>query len=77
MLKLFKKWIVDRAPIWAKASLQADVEALVAENNLLRAEIDRLNAYIHGLQYAARALRKITINTGSTREVIKHETTEQ
>lgn len=77
MMKVFKKWIVDRAPIWAKASLQADIKALEEENQRLRSEIDRLNAYIHGLQYAARALRKITINTGSTREVIKHETTEQ
>lgn len=77
MIKRFRKWIVDRAPIWAKASLQADIKALEEENKRLRSEIDKLNAYIQGLQYATRALRRITINTGSTREVIKHEISEQ
>lgn len=63
MIKKFKKWLVDRAPIWAKASLQADIQALEMENKRLQAENDRLNAYIQGLQYATRALRRITINT--------------
>lgn len=63
MIKRFRKWIVDMAPIWAKASLQVENRALEAENQRLRQEIDRLNAYIQGLQYAARALRRITINT--------------
>ena len=76
-MKKIKKWLVNRAPIWARASLQADVEALKEENRVLRAEIDRLNAYIHGLQYATRALRRITINTGTTKEVNKHEISEQ
>ena len=63
MIKRFRKWVVDRAPIWAKASLQADIKALDMENKRLQAENDRLNAYIQGLQYATRALRRITINT--------------
>lgn len=63
MIKRFRKWVVDRAPIWAKASLQADIQALEMENKRLQAENDRLNAYIQGLQYATRALRRITINT--------------
>lgn len=63
MRKRIRKWIIDRAPIWAKASLQAEVQRLEAENTRLRAEIDRKDAYIQGLQYAVRALRKITINT--------------
>lgn len=63
-MRKIKKWIVDMAPIWAKASLQADVRALEAENRQLRAEVDTLNAYIQGLQYATRALRRITINAG-------------
>lgn len=77
MIKKIRKWIVDRAPIWAKASLQAENKAIADENARLRAEIDRLNAYIHGLQYATRALRRITINTGPTKEVNKHEISEQ
>ena len=76
-MKRIKKWLVNRAPIWARASLQEDIKALEAENNRLRAEIDRLNAYIQGLQFATRALRRITINTGSTKEVNKHEISEQ
>lgn len=76
-MKKIKKWLVNRAPIWARASLQEDIKALEAENNRLRTEIDRLNAYIHGLQYATRALRRITINTGPTKEVNKHEISEQ
>ena len=73
MMKRIKQWIVNRAPIWAKASLQADIKALETENARLLAEIDRLNAYIQGLQYATRALRRITINTGGE----KHELHEQ
>lgn len=69
MIKRIRKWLVNRAPIWAKASLQADIMALEAENRSLRAEIDRLNAYIQGLQYATRALRRITINTGGNHEL--------
>ena len=63
MIKKIKKWIVDMAPIWAKATLQAENRALAEENQRLRDEIDRLDAYIQGLQFATRALRRITINT--------------
>lgn len=63
MRKRIRKWIVDMAPIWAKATLQAENRALAEENRQLRDEIDRLNAYIQGLQFATRALRRITINT--------------
>ena len=63
MRKRIRKWIVDMAPIWARATLQAENRALAEENQRLRDEIDRLNAYIQGLQFATRALRRITINT--------------
>lgn len=63
MRKRIRKWIIDMAPIWAKATLQAENRALAEENQRLRDEIDRLNAYIQGLQFATRALRRITINT--------------
>lgn len=76
-MKRIKKWLVNRAQIWARASLQEDIKALEAENNRLRTEIVRLNAYIQGLQYATRALRRITINTGPTKEVNKNEISEQ
>ena len=63
MRKRIRKWIVDMAPIWAKATLQAENRALAEENRRIRDEIDRLNAYIQGLQFSTRALRRITINT--------------
>ena len=61
MRKRIRKWIVDMAPIWAKATLQAENRALAEENQRLRDEIDRLNAYIQGLQFATRARRRITV----------------
>lgn len=64
MIRKIREWLINRAPIWARASLQADNEVLREENKRLREEIDRLNAYIQGLQYATRVLRRITINTG-------------
>ena len=73
MMKKIKRWIVNRAPIWAKASLQADIKTLETENARLLAEIDRLNAYIQGLQYATRALRRITINTGGEKRELPEQ----
>lgn len=70
---MIKKWLVDRAPIWAKAALQADIRTLEAENRQLRAEVDTLNAYIQGLQYAARALRRITINAGGEKRELPEQ----
>ena len=63
MRKRIRKWIVDMAPIWAKATLQAENRALAEENRRRRDELDRLNGYIQGVQFATRALRRITINT--------------
>ena len=72
-MRMIKKWLVDRAPIWAKAALQADIRTLEAENRRLRAEVDTLNAYIQGLQYATRALRRITINAGGEKRELPEQ----
>ena len=72
-MRMIKKWLVDRAPIWAKAALQAENKALEAENRRLRAEVDTLNAYIQGLQYATRALRRITINAGGEKRELSEQ----
>ena len=69
MRKRIRKWIVDMAPIWAKA----DIRTLEAENRQLRAEVDTLNAYIQGLQYATRALRRITINAGGEKRDLSEQ----
>lgn len=64
MIKKLKQWLINRTEIWVRATLQADNDALREEIKRLRAEIDKRDAYIDGLQYATRALRRITINTG-------------
>ena len=73
MMKKIKRWIVEMAPVWAKASLQAENKALAEENARLRSEVDRLNAYIQGLQFATRALRRITINTGGEKRELPEQ----
>ena len=64
MIRKIREWLNNKAPIWARASLQAENDALREENAQLRSEIAKQDAYIQGLQYAVRALRRITINTG-------------
>ena len=63
-MKKIKRWFVNKAPLWAAASLKADNAKLMEEIHRLRAENERLNAYIQGMQYATRALKRITIQTG-------------
>ena len=49
-------------PAWAKETVYEENKALRQRNQELKAEISRLNAYIGGLEYAAR--RRIIINNG-------------
>ena len=49
-------------PAWAKETVDEENKALRQRNQELKAEISRLNAYISGLEYAAR--RRIIINNG-------------
>lgn len=49
-------------PAWAKETVYEENKALRQRNQELKAEISRLNAYISGLEYAAR--RRIIINNG-------------
>ncbi|MEM5767486.1 MAG: hypothetical protein AAGU32_04260 [Bacillota bacterium] len=58
----FKRWLYTRfLPAWCKEDListNSNLAKTVAEQ---RHEIDRLNAYIDGLETAMRAQRRITI----------------
>ncbi len=64
MIKKIRQWLINRAEIWVRATLQSENDALRAEVERLRAEIGKRDAYIQGLQFATRALRRIIINTG-------------
>lgn len=57
-----KRWLYKRfLPAWCKEDLMkanANLASVIAEQ---RAELDRLNAYIDGLENAMRAQRRVVI----------------
>ena len=58
-MRVFKRWLIDRFyPAVAKEEI-ARLRQKLQERN---AEIDRLNAYIDGLEDGRRALSRIVIN---------------
>lgn len=63
-MKRIKKWVIDMAPIWAKATLEAEVLELRNRIGEQEDEIRRLNAYISGLEFAIRRAPRITIRGG-------------
>ena len=68
MRKRIRKWIIDRAPIWAKASLQAENARLEAEIAELRAELARKDIF-----RGCNTLSGLSGKSQSTRQVRKHE----
>lgn len=64
-MRRFRKWLIEVfLPTWAKESVVKENEALRERNRELNNEINRLNAYIDGLEAGIRAQRRIIINTG-------------
>lgn len=64
-MRRFRKWLIEVfLPTWAKESVVKENEALRERNRKLNDEINRLNAYIDGLEAGIRAQRRIIINTG-------------
>ena len=62
-MKRFKTWLYDRfLPIWAKETLMEDNKRLLNANQELSQEIQRLQAYIDGLERGIKAQRKTVIN---------------
>ena len=67
---MFRNWIIQKfLPAYAKEAALEKIEKLQKENSSLRSEIQRLNAYIDGLETGTRVLRRITIRN----EVNGHE----
>ena len=63
-MKRIKKWFWDRfLPMWAKETLLADYKLISKENELLRDELSRKDAYIDGLLAGLKSQRRIVINT--------------
>lgn len=60
-MRRFKLWLYDKFLPWAtKEIYQKDMASLLACNKAQKVEIERLKAYIQGLEYRART--KIVIH---------------
>lgn len=60
-MKKLKNWLLLRfLPVWAKESVYQENQKLKQKITSQQNEIDRLNAYISGLEYAAR--RRVIVN---------------
>jgi len=57
-----KRWLYNKfLPAWCKDELLSENQRLIQANHEQRQEIERLNAYIDGMETALRATRRITI----------------
>lgn len=69
MIKRFRKWLIEHfLPTWAKESVLKENEQLKAKLDAQALEIERLNAYIDGLENGVRWQRRIVINTGGAKK---------
>lgn len=60
-----KRWIIDKfLPAWCRSELMDENRRLTEKMEKQAAKIDRLNAYIDGLQDALCRQPKIIINGG-------------
>ena len=60
-----RTWLLERLlPAWAKDSVYRENMELLARLERQEQEIQRLNAYIDGLETGLRAMRRVVIQTG-------------
>lgn len=68
-MKRFRNWIINKVlPIYARERMQREIDMLCVENAQLRAKVDKLNAYIDGLEDGIKSQRRIIINAGGERK---------
>ena len=61
-MRKLKRWLYNKfLPAWCKDELLSENQRLIQANHEQRQEIERLNAYIAGMETALRATRRITI----------------
>lgn len=66
MLRRIRAWLnTVFLPTWANESFLAENKLLRSINKEQRQEIERLRAYIGGMELAIRAQRRITINNNN------------
>ena len=64
MIKKMKRWLIERIlPVWARESMQSEIDSLNKKAEELKQEILRKDAYIAGLEQGIRSVRRIVINT--------------
>lgn len=69
MIKKFKNWLINNfLPIWAREQMMDENRKLTEENLKLKGHIERLNAYIDGLETGIKSQRRIVINTGEVKK---------
>lgn len=74
MIKKFKNWLINNwlinnfLPIWAREQMIEENRKLMEENLKLKGQIERLNAYIDGLETGIKSQRRIVINTGGVKK---------
>lgn len=62
-MRRFKNWLTLRfLPAWAKERVYEENRRLKEQIAAMQGRIDRLNAYIDGLEAGIRAQRRIVIN---------------
>ena len=65
MIKKFKRWLIDHfLPAYAKQEVWKAYEKEKERNAELVREVERLNAYIDGLETGIKAQRRIIIKSG-------------
>lgn len=71
-MRKLKEWFINRfLPVWAKETVLEELKKERSENKKLQQEVDRLEAYIRGLETGIRAQRRIAIYPGSERRTEK------
>lgn len=64
-MRKLRTWLLERLlPAWAKDSVYRENMELLARLERQEQEIQRLNAYIDGLETGLRAMRRVVIQTG-------------